>query len=396
MTQLHRITWQEKNKEKNAHWQSAVNSAPPKKVQVINDTIKADAAYKLVCEGTALLWRGDFQNAKHLSQAISRRIDNRSTKPKAQNKLNKQLKSEAAGKEKVDPKAQFHLHRKGQIERARTMGMLLVALNSDYVLPYDRAPDVQAACEHAYGKTESKDNVVVSLRELLGIIGAYEWHKKGVEIPQLGTNITPSYGVYSPVRGEYIDLVNEAALNNVNVAFDIGTGTGVLAAVLAKRGVKKIIGTELAPRAITCAKLNMQKLGFTKQVEIVNADLFPPTSAGLADLIVCNPPWLPAKANSSIEQAIYDPDSKMLRGFLHGLKGHLAVNGEGWLILSDFAAHLGLRSEEDLSAWIDKAGLTVTEKIDIKPKHSKANDQSDPLYAARSKEITSLYRLQVV
>jgi methylase of polypeptide subunit release factors len=386
------ITWQEKNKEKSAHWQSAANNRAPKKIMVINDTIKADAAYKLVCEGTALLWRGDFQNAKHLSQAISRRIDNRSTKPKAQNKLNKQLKS----KEPVDPKAQFHLHRKSQIERARTMGMLLVELSSDYVLPYDRAPDVQAACEHVYGKTKGSDNIILSLRELLGVIGAYEWHKKGVEVPQLDATITPSYGVYSPVRGEYIDLVNEATLNNVGVAFDIGTGTGVLAAILAKRGVKKIIGTELALRAIACAKLNIKKLGFTNQVEIVQADLFPPADVGLADLIICNPPWLPVKANSSIEQAIYDPESKMLKGFLNGLKHHLAINGEGWLILSDFAEHLGLRSNEDLHAWIDAADLKVIEKVDIKPRHNKVNDKSDPLYVARSKEVTSLYRLQVV
>ena len=34
----------------------------------------SDGAYKLSCEGTALLWRGDFQNAKLLMQALSRRI----------------------------------------------------------------------------------------------------------------------------------------------------------------------------------------------------------------------------------------------------------------------------------------------------------------------------------
>ena len=228
----------------------------------INDTLKADAAYKLACEGTAMLWRGDFQNAKHLSQAISRRIDNRTTKPKAVNKAVKQAREAAP-----EPKEQFHLYRKSQIERARTLGMLLVELSSEYKLPYDRAPDVQAACEHAYGKASGKDKIVVSLRELLGVIGAYEWHKKGVEIPQLEATIYPSYGVYSPVRGEYVDLVANASLNNVSVAFDIGTGTGVLAAILAKRGVKKIIATENEPRAIACANENISKLGFASQVK---------------------------------------------------------------------------------------------------------------------------------
>ena len=384
------VTWQEKDKPQTAVWQSVANNPAPKKIMSINDTLKADAAYKLACEGTAMLWRGDFHNAKHLSQAISRRIDNRSTKPKAVNKAVKQAREAAP-----EPKDQFHLYRKSQIERARTLGMLLVEMSADYQMAYARAPNIHAACEHAYGKQKSKENIVVSLRELLGVIGAYEWHRKGVEIAELGATIYPSYGVYSPVRGEYIDLVANAPLNNAMVAFDIGTGTGVLAAILAKRGVKKIIATENEPRALACANENIAKLGFSSQIKIVNANLYPSDDAGLADLIVCNPPWLPAKANSPIEHAIYDPDSKMLKGFLNGLKTHLAIKGEGWLILSDLAEHLGLRTRDELNAWIAAAGLEVVEKIDTKPMHSKVQDKTDALYAARSKEVTSLYRLKV-
>jgi len=35
----------------------------------------ADTAYRLACEGTGLLWRGDFQNARQMVQALARRID---------------------------------------------------------------------------------------------------------------------------------------------------------------------------------------------------------------------------------------------------------------------------------------------------------------------------------
>jgi methylase of polypeptide subunit release factors len=392
LTQSQTATWQENKKTMEAGWQSVANNPVPKKIQVIDDTMKADAAYKLVCEGTALLWRGDFQNAKQMAQAISRRIDNRTTKPKAKNKQKKQQVTNTA----PNPKDQFHLYRKSQIERARTLGMLLVELTGDYQLPYNRAPDIAAACEHAYGKSQSHKTRLVSLREILGLIGAYEWHKKGVEVSQLDAVITPSYGVYSPVRGEYLALVNTAPLDNVSVAFDIGTGTGVIAAILAKRGVKKIIATEIESRALVCAKHNIQKLGFANQVKIVGADLFPPTDAGLADLIVCNPPWLPAKANTAIEHAVYDPDSNMLKGFLNGVKKHLAIKGEAWLILSDLAEHLELRTQEELQDWITTAGLTMVEKLDIKPQHPKSQDVNDALAIARTKEVTSLYRLQVV
>jgi prophage antirepressor-like protein len=72
----------------------------------------------------------------------------------------------------------------------------------------------------------------------------------------------------------------------------------------------------------------------------------------------------------------------------------LAPAGEGWLILSDLAEHLGLRSRESLLAAFDAAGLQVAGRIDAKPVHSRATDREDPLHAARSREITSLWRLR--
>jgi methylase of polypeptide subunit release factors len=226
---------------------------------------------------------------------------------------------------------------------------------------------------------------------LLGLIGAHEWRKKGVDIPALGARIHPYYGVFSPVRGEYVDLVARAPLPSGSLAFDIGTGTGVLAAVLAKRGIERVVATDADARALACARENIERLGLSGQVQVCEADLFPP---GRAPLIVCNPPWLPARPSSPIERAVYDPDSRMLRGFLDGLAAHLEPRGEGWLILSDFAEHLGLRSRDALQTMIDRAGLTVIGRDDIRPVHPKAADPSDPLYRARAAEVTSLWRLR--
>jgi methylase of polypeptide subunit release factors len=125
-------------------------------------------------------------------------------------------------------------------------------------------------------------------------------------------------------------------------------------------------------------------------VELQQADLFP---AGRAPLVVCNPPWLPARASSPIEHAVYDEGSRMLRGFLAGLPEHLAPGGEGWLILSDLAEHLGLRPRAQLLQWIAEAGLQVLGRHDVKPRHAKAVDASDPLHTARAAEVTSLWRL---
>ena len=108
---------------------------------------------------------------------------------------------------------------------------------------------------------------------------------------------------------------------------------------------------------------------------------------------MCNPPWIPARPSSPIEHAIFDPNSQMLRGFLAGLAAHLTPEGEGWLILSDIAEHLGLRTRETLLNWIAEAGLQVIERTEVRPQHSKAADPTDPLHAARAAERTSLWRL---
>jgi hypothetical protein len=83
----------------------------------------------------------------------------------------------------------------------------------------------------------------------------------------------------------------------------------------------------------------------------------------------------------------------MLRGFLNGLAAHLEPGGEGWLILSDLAEHLGLRTRAELLAVIDTAGLKVLGKLDVKPNHPRVSDNSDPLHMARAAELTSLWRL---
>lgn len=125
-------------------------------------------------------------------------------------------------------------------------------------------------------------------------------------------------------------------------------------------------------------------------MDLQKVDLFP---QGRAPLVVCNPPWVPARPTSPVEYAVYDPDSAMLRGFLSGLKAHLSPGGEGWLILSDLAEHLGLRTREQLLQWISEAGLDVVGRLDTRPKHPKASDPNDPLHRARAAEVTSLWRL---
>ncbi|MFJ8332454.1 methyltransferase [Streptomyces sp. NPDC094437] len=375
MATLH---WTENHTPRSARWHSENATPAPRRVVVADDHLNAATAHRLACEGTALLWRGDFPQARQLLHAVGRRVDR---KPPRRGE---------------GPADSFHLNRRARGHRSRVLGRFLVLLDGEYGLDLRRAPDVRQACVEAYGPPTGP--MAVSLTELLGVVGAHEWRRKGVEVPALGARVHPHHGVFSPVRGEYVDLVAHAPLPTPTdpqlpcrqTAFDLGTGTGVLAAVLARRGFAHVVATDISPRALACARANVSRLGLAGRVDVVGPALFPD---GRADLVVCNPPWIPARPTSAVEQGVYDPGGAMLHDFLDGLGAHLAPGGEGWLVLSDLAEHLQLRTRAELLATIETAGLRVVDRIGTRPGHPRARDTADPLHAARAAEVTSLWRL---
>jgi methylase of polypeptide subunit release factors len=383
------ITWEESGEQHRARWRSE-SQAMPATLLPVDDTLTANAAFKLVSEGTGLLWRGDFHNGRQLLQALVRRVD----KPPRAHTPRKDAQPPAPARTDAAALARdaFARHRASQARRAALLGRVLLQFEPDHTIALRRAPDVRAAVDEAWGPPDGAP-AIASLRELQGLVGAHEWRKKGVDVPALHGRIHPHFGVFSPLRGEYLGLIAQAPLPSgaQALAFDIGTGTGVIAALLARRGVQQVVATDLDTRAIACATENLARLGVAKQVRVVQADMFPD---GRAPLVVCNPPWVPTTPNAAIERAVYDPDSAMLRAFLAGLAAHLAPGGEGWLVMSDLAEHLGLRTRDEMLSWIAEAGLRVVARHDTRPTHPKAGDPSDPLFAARSKEVTSLWRLE--
>lgn len=317
--------------------------------------LRPEVAVRLASQGVRLLWRDDFPAARRLLAAMGKRLPT--------------------------PAPDFYRYRQARRNRARVLGMVLVEVGPDLRVDLPRAPDVTAAFRAAGGAPG-----LVPLTELLGMLSAYEWRVKGVPVAALGARIHPHYGVFAPTRQDYVSLVTRAPLSGVRTAFDIGTGTGVLAAVLARRGVPEVVATDISPAAVGCARENLRRLGLS-QVRVLETDLFPP---GRADLVVCNPPWLPGATRSPLDAAVFDPGSRMLTGFLAGAAAHLTSGGEAWLILSDLAELVGLRSRSDLLSRIEAAGLRVANRLDA-PR--RRHPGTDPLAQARSQEVVSLWRL---
>ncbi len=264
------IHWLEDGKAFEAQWRSHNGTPPATRVVVADGNVTADEAYGLACQGTALLWRGDFQEARQMLSALGNRADRpqRRSRPSV---------ATSVGNSLAGPAEAFHLYRQARSQRARTLNALLIPLNDDYSIPLRRAPDIRQACAEAYGPAETAS--VTSLRALLGVIGAHEWRTKGIELAEAGGRIHPHFGVFAPIRREYVDLIATtplpAACASASVAFDIGTGTGVLAAVIARRGIERVVATDLDPRALACARENVRQLGLANASMSCRRTCFP-------------------------------------------------------------------------------------------------------------------------
>jgi SAM-dependent methyltransferase len=356
-----------------AAWLSLTARAPSR-LGWADDRTTAAAALARARRGETLVYRGDYRNARQLLGAMGRRLD--------------RGRPARGGLREA-----YLLERRRRAEAHELLARLAVPLEDGAGgarVSLARAPDVAEAVRQALGDRVALPGLL-PLRDLLGMVGAHQWRRRGVEVPALGGRVHPWYGVFAPVRGEHVELVAEAARRwppAGRAALDVGTGTGVLAFVLARAGAR-VTATDLSAAAVGCARENAARLRLP--VEVVQADLF---TGGPFDLVVANPPWLPGEPAGPLDAAIYDPGGAFLSRLLAGLPGSLAEGGEAWLVLSDLAERLGLRRPGEVEGAIAAAGLAVVDAIPARPSHPRALDPGDPLHLARRSEVTTLRRLR--
>ena len=337
----------------------------------VDDRLTADRALRRVRGGEALLYRGDFHNAKQLLQAMGRRLSTRPSRAST-------------------PLEAFRSERRARADEHATLARLLVALDPSYCLELARAPDVAKACREVWGAATG--TTVVPLRTLLGMLGAAEWRRKGLSVPGLEGLLTPHYAVYLPTRTDYVELFASVKDVRGKRVLDVGTGTGVLSFLLLQRGAASVVATDCDARALECARDNATTLGLSARFTAVEADVYP-TDGALFDLIVSNPPWIPEAPKNRVDRAVFDEGGRFLSRLFGGSGSSLAPSGELWLVMSDLAVLLGLREPGWLVVELERAGLTLKWRRDRAAKHGKAKDASDPLHAARSRETTTLYCL---
>lgn len=104
--------------------------------------------------------------------------------------------------------------------------------------------------------------------------------------------------VYEPKEDSELLAENLAVAEGDNV-LDMGSGTGLQAIVAAEKA-GKVLAADINPRSIEIAKDNARRNG-AKNLEFLVSDLFKSIPDDLRfDLIVFNPPYLPAQEDDSL------------------------------------------------------------------------------------------------
>lgn len=115
-------------------------------------------------------------------------------------------------------------------------------------------------------------------------------------------------------------------------AFDFGTGTGCLPVSLAVHCPRaQIWAGDISPEALTLARTNAARHGVSERVQFIQSDGF----AALApeqrfDLIVSNPPYIPAAEIATLQPEVRDFDPRLaLDGGADGLEFYRILAGQG-------------------------------------------------------------------
>lgn len=119
---------------------------------------------------------------------------------------------------------------------------------------------------------------------------------------------------------------------------DIGTGTGVIALMLAQRYLSSnITAVEMDEAAAQTARLNFSNSQFSNRLQVYAQsfqDYFDEHPSQQFDLIVSNPPFYiqslpsPGKQKALAKHA----DNGFFKELITAMALHLTANGEGWLI----------------------------------------------------------------
>ena len=239
-----------------------------------------------------------------------------------------------------------------------------------------------------------QDDFLLAFPAIQGLNSAWQWYIKGIYIPVLRNKIHPYYGVYFPTRFDHLFLFDNWLKHYIGLkksAIEVGVGSGVLSFQLVKHGFQKVFVTDTNPNAIIGLKELMGETKLSRKIEPDFAPLFgkwdKPT-----ELIVFNPPWLPATQElENLDEAIYY-DENLFPDFFSEAKKRLLPYGKIVLIFSNLAQVTEVSQINPIEKEIAEGGRFKLERC-FKKAVKQASDKTKRDQYWRSEELVELWVL---
>ncbi len=201
-------------------------------------------------------------------------------------------------------------------------------------------------------------NFLLTFPQIQGLNSAWQWYKNGVSIPVLRNKIHPYYGTYFPSRFEHLQLFDnwlKRYQGTKKTAIDVGIGSGVLSLQLMKYGFQKVFGTDTNPNAIIGLNEFMKGTKLARKIEIDFGHLFGKWDKQ-TELIVFNPPWLPASHDlDRLDEAVYY-NEKLFPEFFKEAKKRLLPEGKLVLLFSNLAQITNVSKEHPIEKELENGG----------------------------------------
>ncbi len=304
---------------------------------------RADEVFGMLRDGWLLVGAGDYADLKANMWYVMR-FRNRLLPP-------------------IDRSSDLMKHRERERRLTKMVHRLTVAIDSRGMVGVRNAPPETARLEGWLGwNIDPGHTYLLPLRRLSRILTDMRRAEEGIHIRALGERITIKPHVYVPFDQSLTDMVwKHVDIGPTDTVLDMGTGTGVLALIAARKGAERVVATDISANSVANARENAAKLDLEPRVDVRGpGDLFQPVGDESFDVIIFNPPWIPGRPRNEYERSIYDPGQSILLRFLDQVKGHLEEGGRLYLLYSDASEVAREGSLGNLELSLERNGLRVT------------------------------------
>ncbi len=200
---------------------------------------------------------------------------------------------------------------------------------------------------------------------------AWQRYTEGVPMAVLGQRIHPFYGTYAPERTIHLELFATWLAQHTGPrerAVDVGTGSGILALMLAKAGFARVRATDRNPNATLSVDRECDRRDPRPPIDTATGDLLCDTR-GPVDLVVFNPPWVPGPVHSPLDAALVYDDPGLFGRFFDQAAAALAPTGRVVLLFSNIASLVLPDAPHPIEAELARGRFTLVQKLQrrVKP-----------------------------